>query len=350
MTLQIAITGLHRGENPQPGIGVIRSLRRTFDDIHIIGLVYDALESGICVQDGPDVVYQIPYPSSGSEAVLERLDYIQQQNAIDILIPTLDAEIHLLVGIQQELADRNIRCMLPTPSALLQRNKANLPKLVERSDAITPQTESVMDGTQLLEAANRIGYPLMLKGPYYEAYKILTAHQLSNTFKDVAQRWGVPVILQKYIDGTEFNVMAYGDGAGDSTGMTTIRKTVISQSGKGLSGVTIHDEKIDSIANRLLNTLQWKGPVELEFLLNPNDRQYYLLEINPRFPVWVDFASAAHSNLPAALVEHLLSGQLPSVTPCPAGKLFIRHSVDLTCEMKDMGTLVTAGEWRPDPR
>ena len=51
---RIAVSGLNRGDNPQPGSGIIRSIRRAFPDATIIGLAYDAMESGIYVEGGPD--------------------------------------------------------------------------------------------------------------------------------------------------------------------------------------------------------------------------------------------------------------------------------------------------------
>ena len=43
----IAVSGLHRGENPQPGAAVIASLRRRFPGLRLVGLSYDPLESGL---------------------------------------------------------------------------------------------------------------------------------------------------------------------------------------------------------------------------------------------------------------------------------------------------------------
>ena len=49
----IAVTGMHRGENPQPGAAVVASLRRRFPALRIIGLSYDPLESSL-FGSGPD--------------------------------------------------------------------------------------------------------------------------------------------------------------------------------------------------------------------------------------------------------------------------------------------------------
>jgi carbamoyl-phosphate synthase large subunit len=43
--IKVAVTGLHRGDNPQPGASVIRSLRRLYPDLGIVGLA--ARASGV---------------------------------------------------------------------------------------------------------------------------------------------------------------------------------------------------------------------------------------------------------------------------------------------------------------
>ena len=94
----IAVTGLHRGENPQPGSAVIRSLRRVYPELRIIGLVYDSLESGLfSEEDAPDAAFTMSYPGAGEEAFWQRLDAIREIERFDVLIPCLDAEMGPLV-------------------------------------------------------------------------------------------------------------------------------------------------------------------------------------------------------------------------------------------------------------
>ena len=115
MGLTIAVTGLNGGENPQPGPGIIRSLRRRFSDVTILGLVYDALESGIYAEQCADFVYQLPYPKAGSDALLSRLEYLLSKHPIDLLVPTLDAEIHGMLMVEPFLAARESRSCCPRP-------------------------------------------------------------------------------------------------------------------------------------------------------------------------------------------------------------------------------------------
>ena len=95
---------------------------------------------------------------------------------------------------------------------------------------------------------------------------------------------------------------------------------------------------------RIIRELKWRGPMELEFLQDEKTERYYLIEINPRFPAWVDFPSTFGQNLPALVVEILRDGKPRKLPPYEVGKFFLRHCVDLTCDVSQMGQLSTAGE------
>jgi carbamoyl-phosphate synthase large subunit len=345
--LIIAVTGLHAGENPQPGVGVIRSLRRRLgrDDIRIVGLVYDVLESSVYTDDGPDAVFEFPYPSAGNDAMLARLDYILESYPIDVLIPTLDAEIMPLIQLSNALSERGVKMMLPDAAAFKARSKQELESLTENCGCRTPKSISVYDPKSAAETASALGYPVMIKGQYYEAYKAVNESALVAHFHAIMNKWGAPVLVQEYIDGSEFNVVAVGDGEGGTGGYCTVRKTIVSEKGKGYGAIVIRDEALNAIAIRIMEHLKWRGPIEVEFVQETRTGEYCLIEVNPRFPAWVDFPSTFGHNLPALLIETLQTGTMPKLPDYPTGKFFLRHCVDITCDVADMGKLSALGEW-----
>lgn len=345
--LTVAVTGLHSGENPQPGVGVIRSLRRRIgrDDITVVGLVYDVLESASYTDDGPDVIFEFPYPSAGNDAMLARLDYIMERYPIDILIPTLDAEIMPLIQLNEALEERGIKMLLPDGDAFKARSKQELETLAENCECRTPKSISVYDPTGAAKAAAELGYPVIIKGQYYEAYKAVNQADLVARFHAIVNKWGAPALVQEYIDGDEFNVIAVGDGKGGIGGYCTVRKTIVSEKGKGYGAIVIRDETLNGIALRIIERLKWRGPIEVEFVQDKTSGEYCLIEVNPRFPAWVDFPSTFGHNLPALLVETLQTGNMPTLPDYPTGKFFLRHCVDITCDVTDMGKLSALGEW-----
>ncbi|MDZ7767298.1 MAG: hypothetical protein U5K00_23260 [Melioribacteraceae bacterium] len=72
--LKIAVSGINAVDNPGPGVGVARSLKEDPDlNVKVIGLAYDAMEPGIYLDWLIDKTFILPYPSSGKDALLERL-------------------------------------------------------------------------------------------------------------------------------------------------------------------------------------------------------------------------------------------------------------------------------------
>ena len=59
LEITIAVSGLKTGDNPHPGVPVIRSVKAAGFNGKVVGLVYDALESGIALPELADEIYQL---------------------------------------------------------------------------------------------------------------------------------------------------------------------------------------------------------------------------------------------------------------------------------------------------
>ncbi len=102
--MKVAISGMNNIDNPGPGVPVVRGLKDSgkFDG-EIIGLIYDALEPGMYMSDISDNNYLIPYPSGGLDTYFDRLANINRQEGIDVIIPTLDAELYAFSKLEPRL-------------------------------------------------------------------------------------------------------------------------------------------------------------------------------------------------------------------------------------------------------
>lgn len=338
----VAITGLGRGESPQPGFAVAASLRRRWSGLRIAGLAYDAMESGLYAGDLLEAAFTIPYPSCDKEILLARIDEIRRDFPFTVLLPTLDAELETLIALAAPLAARGVQTMLPDAGSLQARSKQNLATVAGAAGVSIPATIAASDPREAVEAAIAIGTPVMVKGPFYEAYRADSPQAAGAHAARILAEWGGPVLIQQRITGEEFDLLALGDGQGGMMGSCAVRKLVVSARGKGYAGITVEDPDLRRAARRLIRELNWRGPLELEFL---RDRQgvFHLIEINPRFPAWADFPAALGCNLAAAAVQQLLGREIESLAAVPTGKIFLRHSVDLVCDSIELGTLATEG-------
>lgn len=339
----IAVTGLHRGQTPQPGCGVIRGLRAAYPACRIIGLIYDPLESGAYEPGLTDSVWTMPYPSNGVGRWLDRLDEIRRVMPIDLLIPNLDSEIETLLSAKQKLDATGIRTTLPDRDAFERRHKQHLPQLCRRTGVPHPQTRVIQDPSQLDEAAREMGFPLVVKGRLYGAEMTNFPDHLRASVAKIGEVWGYPVLLQKNVRGEEYNIAGVGDGHGGITGMVAQRKCLRSPEGKGLGGITVHDPTLDRLAHSLISALQWSGPFELELMRCDETGSFYVIEINPRFPAWIELAVALGCNLPAAAAELALGRNVKPLPCVEAGAMFVRHSIELIARVSDLGALTTVG-------
>ena len=342
--INIAVTGLNNTDNPGPGIPVIRSLRESIDfDVRIIGLAYENLEPGIYMKDMVDKTYQIPYPSSGSGALMERIQYINDKEGINVLIPNLDAELYTFMKSEAKLKKMGIRTFLPTLQQFEERHKTNLPEFGKKYGINVPHSKQMNSPEELKKLKREFDYPILVKGKFYDAYIAYNDDQVINHFNKITAKWGIPVILQEFERGTEVNVVALGDGNGNTIGAVPMRKQYITDKGKAWGGITLSDENMLRITRELIAATKWRGGMELE-MIKTNNNDYCMIEINPRIPAWVYLAVAAGQNLPEALVKLAMGMDVKPYKNYQVGTMFVRYSYDLIGNISQFERLSIQGE------
>lgn len=347
MSLQkvtVAVTGLNNIDSPGPGIPVIRGIRESKDfESRIIGLAYEHLEPGIYMKELVDKTYMIPYPAEGKEALFNRLLEIHEKEKLDVIIPNFDAELFSFIKLEEKLAEIGIKTYLPTIEQFEERNKSNLPAYGMKYGVHVPIGSEVFSIPDLRNTLQSMNYPVMVKGKYYDAYVATTLEQAEHNFSKTSSKWGLPVIVQEFIKGTEVNVVALGDGKGNLIAAVPMRKQYITDKGKAWGGITIEDHSMLDLARKIMTKTKWKGGLELE-LIRAADNKLYLLEINPRIPAWVYLAVGAGQNIPEALLKMTLGIEVKPFTRYDVGKMFVRYSYDMIVDLEHFSRLTMAGE------
>ncbi len=340
----MALTGLNATDSPGAGVAVARALRESPDyAVRLIGLSYEALEPGIFLRELFDKTYLLPYPAAGSAALLDRLTYIQQQENIRVIIPNFDAELPHFIRLAPQLRALGICVFLPTTAQLDARDKLNLSDFGAAHGLPVPATQPLHQAAGLAAAGRALGWPLVLKGRWYEAQVVPTLAAAEAAFTGLAARWGLPLLAQRYVQGQELNVAGLADGRGHLLSAVPMRKLTITDKGKAWAGITIEDESLTEFARRFAAASQWRGGFELE-LLRTASGEVFILEINPRFPAWVYLAAAAGHNQPAALLHLALGEEVAPFGPVVAGKLFVRYAWDIVTDYTDFQQIAGMGE------
>jgi carbamoyl-phosphate synthase large subunit len=344
INLTVAVTGLNNTDNPGPGVPVIRALRESREfNVRIIGLAYENLEPGIYMHDIVDKTYRIPYPSEGSGILIKRVLEINETEKIDMLIPNFDAELLAFMKYREQLSKAGIHTFLPEIRQFEERHKANLPEFGKKYGVKVPDGKSVTNISELKDLKEDFEYPVVVKGKFYDAYIAGNYDQAVVYFHKIAAKWGLPVIIQEYIRGTEVNVVALGDGKGNTIGAVPMRKLYITDKGKAWSGITLDDSKMLDLTNHIIKSTSWRGGMELE-LIRSEDHEFYLIEINPRIPAWVYLAVGAGQNLPEALIKLALGMDVKPFDDYKKGVIFVRYSFDLITDISEFEKLSMSGE------
>jgi carbamoyl-phosphate synthase large subunit len=305
-------------------------------------LAYDAMEPGIYLDWLIDKSFVVPYPSKGGDGYVERLLEIQERCGLDWVIPCLDAELPLYIKYADRLAEHGIRTFLPDMDQFRLRAKDRLVEVAEQLDIQVPETKTVASDEALAEAVDEIGLPVMMKGVFCQAYLARSMLEAAGYYRKLVAEWGYPVIVQQVVTGDELNVVGVGDGRGNSLGLVGMRKTSVTSLGKVWSAVTVRNGPMLAAAERFVNRFRWRGPFELECMVRNGD--VFLIEINPRFPAWVYFATGVGVNLPARMLRRALGQPVNGVPDYPAGKLFMRYTHELVTDMNVFQAVMTRGE------
>jgi carbamoyl-phosphate synthase large subunit len=342
--LVIAVTALNAVDSPGPGVAVIRAIREMKDfKVRIIGLAYESLEPGIYMHDIVDKTYQIPYPSAGTDALFARIQYINKIENIDVLIPNFDAELYNFIRLSKELLKIGIHTFLPTQEEFEARDKINLFKFGKKHNLQVPEDKVVFQISEIPGAAGKFGFPLVVKGKFYDAIICNTIEQAEKAFYKLQAKWGLPVIIQEFISGTEVNIAALGDGKGNAVSIIPMRKLFITDKGKAWAGITIDDHMLIDLAVKFIKATKWRGGCELEIMMT-SDRKPYIMEVNPRFPAWIYLTAAAGQNQPASLVRLALGQKVDAFREYEIGKVFVRYSWDHIIDISEFHTISGKGE------
>lgn len=165
-------------------------------------------------------------------------------------------------------------------------------KLLEKFGIFRPKGESVMTLSQALSAANRLGYPVLLRPSYVIGGQNMTIAYTDDDveqYMDIILAQGItnPVLVDKYMMGTELEVDCISDGTDVLIPgiMEHIERAGV-HSGDSIAvypPYNLNDmmlEKVCDVSQKLALSLGTKGLVNIQYLIYQNE--LYVIEVNPR--------------------------------------------------------------------
>lgn len=315
--MKVYISGLYCGSNPQPGVGLARSLRAGYPEATLVGVEYSNRSSGLHWTDFDELWLQRPWDELGLEGYGARIREILDSGALWISGSDLES-----LWLSDVFPEGHKNLLTPAGGALRQTTKPGVRASEGLPLRIPTFISTDCSDWEIHAFCRRYDWRVWLKGPYYDAARVSSWPHFEAARAALSHVWATDrLFLQAHVTGYEESVMlsAY---KGELAGCVRMRKREITPEGKTWAGdVTEPSEEFLAPLREIVRRLNWTGGAELEMVRDAAG-QLWLLEWNPRFPAWVHGATIAGRNLPALLVEAATG--VPSRPPAQGSEEFTR--------------------------
>lgn len=312
--MRVYISGLYCGGNPQPGVGIVRSVRQAFPTAHIVGVEYSNRVSGIHWEQLDEVWLQRPWEELDLESYGEAVKDLLDEGSLWISGSDLEA-----IWLGTLLPAGHPGLLAPASAAIARIGKPAVEAARHLPVKIPPFVSTELSDWDLHAFCRKHDWRVWLKGPYYDAARTPSWDVFEAARTALTKVWSTQrLFLQAHVSGYEESVMlsAY---RGELLGAVRMRKRDITPEGKTWAGEVSEVAPEFMVPLRaMIRELEWSGGGELE-MVRDADGQLWLLEMNPRFPAWVHGATIAGENLPGRLVG-AASGMAPQAIARQSGE------------------------------
>jgi len=267
-----------------------------------------------------------------------------------LLIPSTDATAMLVAEYEQELSQW---FDFPKPGCDLVRelsSKQEMYFLARKLGIPTAETAFPRNRADVLAYLETARFPLMLKAVFGRRLEEIAGKRMFilGSRKDVLQvydayeDWTEPnLMLQEYIpgeDGTEWMFNGYFNKDGDCLmGFTgkKVRQYPV-DTGAASLGICLPCDEVDQTSRRLMKAVGYRGIVDIDYRFDVRDRQYKVLDINPRvgstFRLFVD-----ENGIDVVRAMYLdMTGQKVEPSTVPEGRRWIVEDCDLISSCRSM--------------
>ncbi len=218
------------------------------------------------------------------------------QNVIDVEKPygvVITFGGQTAIKLCSYLDKKGIRILgTPADSVDLAEDRERFDELLEQFHIARPKGLTVMTKEDAVQAAEKLGYPVLLRPSYVIGGQNMTIAFTQNDierYMDVilAQKIENPVLCDKYLMGTELEVDAISDGTDVLIPgiMQHIERAGV-HSGDSIAVYPPYNlsdamlKKVVDISTSLALSLKTKGLINIQYLIYHNE--LYVIEVNPR--------------------------------------------------------------------
>jgi carbamoylphosphate synthase large subunit len=240
----------------------------------------------------------LPDPITKHDSYLQELAELIRKYNVDVLIPMEDETVELIIR-NIELF-HNIDTLLPDIDTFMTaRDKGKTMEKAIELGISCPDTYFIKDLEDLKEKEVLIKYPAIIKARISSGsrglMRVNQKNDLTKKYQEVHENYPLPIV-QQYITGNfdKIQVLLMLDKNSKAVASCTyqgIREFPVN-GGPVTMWKTISLPEIENKTIEFLEKLNWVGFAEVEYIIDQQTGEYYLMEVNPRFSA--NIALAVH--------------------------------------------------------
>ncbi|HEY6952313.1 MAG TPA: hypothetical protein VI758_07885 [Bacteroidota bacterium] len=238
-----------------------------------------------------------------------------------------DAEM-MFISRNRTILSQYFSFLLPDPVLAVQLvNKVAFQELAESHHLPVPATRFVHSYDDLLAFSSQFAYPVFVKPALPDRWTFTTPEQAKKyrSYKHAIRQFysqqemveycrHLPIaaggiLVQEFIPGSEREVYSfhgYFDEHSNIVGYFVGRKirTYPIHHGGSAFIETVDEPAVAKICIESLETIGFKGVAKVDLKRDPRDGSFKILEVNPRYTLWVSLGAFAGMNLPVIAYRH----------------------------------------------
>jgi predicted ATP-grasp superfamily ATP-dependent carboligase len=289
-------------------LAAARSLARRGIEVHAVHFAQKKPVAAFsrCLQyvKGPDL--------DRDDAVLQfLLDFGRRFADRPVLMPAQDHAVLFMHRHRDALRERYRLYVWESDELPQSGSKCGLRGVAERHRLPVPKTVAPRDRDELEEGIRQLTFPCIVKpeftmqwwnpaaralGLSRKAIRVNDAEELRELY-DRTEKLGSRVVVQQMVMGPDSGHMSYTvfvSPEGKITAELVARKLRIHPPRFGvgcyLEATVVDDAR--QVGREIIERLGFRGFASLQFKRDERDGRLYLLEINLRFPIWIDLPIA----------------------------------------------------------
>jgi len=309
----------------------------------VIGVNSEAFSSGMIACDKSFLVPLV----TNKEYIPRLLDIAKQEN-VSMIVSLFDIDLPVLSQAKSLFAKEGIEIVVSSEKVIeIANDKWKTYNFLKENNIPTPLTYvRLTDALESLKDKS-LEYPLFVKPRWgmgsigiYRAdnkeellffYQYIQKQIKESYLNSMSTDQNESVLIQKFIDGTEYGVDILNDLSAQYV-MSVAKEKLAMRAGETDAAIVVDIPALTKLSSELSKVLQHIGNLDIDVLFDGKD--YYVLELNARFGGGFPFSYLAGADFPTMLKD-MVSGEKIKVPNIKIGVKALKTILPLLVETGD---------------